>query len=168
MFSQSSLTYITTPTRITRNTETLIDNIYYNKPDNNIISGKLSSIISDHLIQFLIEPLDFSEKTSKMINRQRCQKNFDTLKFKAELVKVNWDGFCTTSTPNDALVHFLKIVNKLLDKHAPYETIKYSKPRYETKLWVIPELVNSARNKYKLHKSFCKKKDQKIKEYYEK
>ena len=168
MFSQSSLTYITTPTRITRNTETLIDNIYYNKPDNNIISEKLSSIISDHLIQFLIEPLDFSEKTSKMINRQRCQKNFDTLKFKAELVKFNWDGFCTTSTPNDALVHFLKIVNKLLDKHAPYETIKYSKPRYETKLWIIPELVNSARNKYKLHKSFCKKKDQKIKEYYEK
>ena len=153
MFSQSSLTYITTPTRITRNTKTLTDNIYYNKPDNNIISGKLSSIISDHLIQFLIEPLDFSEKSSKIINRQRCYKNFGKLKFKADLVKVNGDGFCTTSSPNDALVHFLKIVNKLLDKHAPYETMKYSKPRYETKLWIIPELVNSTRNKYKLHKS---------------
>ena len=68
MFSQSFLPYITTPTRITRNTNTLIDNIYYNKPLNNIISGNLSSIISDHLIQFLIEPLDFLEKSSKMIN----------------------------------------------------------------------------------------------------
>ena len=68
MFSQSFLPYITTPTRITRNTKTLIDNIYYNKPLNNIISGNLSSIISDHLIQFLIEPLDFLEKSSKMIN----------------------------------------------------------------------------------------------------
>ena len=29
MFSQSFLPYITTPTRITRNTKTLIDNIYY-------------------------------------------------------------------------------------------------------------------------------------------
>ena len=115
MFSQSFLPYITTPTRITRNTKTLIDNIYYNKPLNNIISGNLSSIISDHLIQFLIEPLDFSEKSSKIINRQRCYKNFDKLKFKTDLVKINWDGFCLNSNPNDALAHFLKIVNKLLD-----------------------------------------------------
>ena len=61
IFSQSFLPYITTPTRITRNTKILIGNIYYNKPLNNIISGKLSSINSDHLIQFLIEPLDFQK-----------------------------------------------------------------------------------------------------------
>ena len=88
MFSQSFLPYITTPTRITRNTKTLIDN----KHLNNIISGNLSSIISDHFIQFLIEPLDFLEKSSKMRNSQRCFKNSDKLKFKADLVKVNWDG----------------------------------------------------------------------------
>ena len=60
MFSQSFLPYITTPTRITRNTKTFINNIYYNKPLSNIISRNLSSIISDHLIQFLIEPIDIS------------------------------------------------------------------------------------------------------------
>ena len=70
------LSYITAPTRITRNTKTI---------RNNIISGNLSSIISNHLIQFLIEPLDFLEKSSKMINRQRCYKMFDKLKFKADL-----------------------------------------------------------------------------------
>ena len=62
MFSQSFLPYITTPTRITRNTKILINSIYYNKSLNNIISGNLSSIIYDLLIQFLIESLDFSEK----------------------------------------------------------------------------------------------------------
>ena len=36
MFSQSLLPYITTPTRMTRSTKTLMDNIYYNKPLNNI------------------------------------------------------------------------------------------------------------------------------------
>ena len=115
MFSQSFLPYITSPTRITRNTKILIDNIYYNKPLNNIISGNLSSIISDHLIQFLIEPLNFSEKSSKIVNRQRCYKNFDKLKFKTDLVKINWDGFCLNYNQNDALAHFRKIVNKLLD-----------------------------------------------------
>ena len=124
VFSQSFLPYITAPTRITRNTKTLIDNIYYNNPLNNIFSGNLNNIIFDHLIQFLIESLDFSEKSSKMTNRQRCYKNFDKLKFKADLVKVNWDTFCLTSNPNDALSHFVKIVNKLLDKHAPYKTIQ--------------------------------------------
>ena len=54
--------------RITRNTKTLIDNVYYNKSVNNIIFGNLSSIISDHLFQFLIEPSGFSEKSSKIIN----------------------------------------------------------------------------------------------------
>ena len=106
MFSQSFLPHTTTSTRITKNTKTLIDKIYYNKSLNNIISGDLSSIIFDH---FLIEPLDFSEKSSKTINRQRCHQNFDKLKFKAGLVKVNWHGFCLTYNPNDALVHFLKI-----------------------------------------------------------
>ena len=42
MFSQSFLPYITTPTRITRNTKT-------SKPLSNIISGNLSGIISDPL-----------------------------------------------------------------------------------------------------------------------
>ena len=51
-FSQSCLPYITTSTRITRRTKTFIDSIYYNKPLNNIISGNLRRIISDHLIQF--------------------------------------------------------------------------------------------------------------------
>ena len=49
MFSQYFLPYVTTPTRVTRNTKTLIDNIYYNKPLNDIISRNLSSIISNHL-----------------------------------------------------------------------------------------------------------------------
>ena len=147
MFSQSFLPYITAPTRITRNTKTHIDNIYYNKPLINIISGNLSSIISDHLIQFLTEPLDFSEKSSKIVNRQRCYKNFDKVKFKTDLVKINWDGFCLNSNPNDALSHFLKIVNKLLDKHVPYKTIKYSKPHYKYKPWITPGLANSIRKK---------------------
>ena len=101
--------------------------------------------------------LDFSEISSKMINLQRCYKNFDKLKFKADLVKVNWDGFCLTSNPNDALVHFVKIVNKLLDKHAPYKIIKYSKTGYETKpwTWITAGLANSIRNT-EIYKSFCK------------
>ena len=104
----------------------------------------------------MIGSSDFLEKSSKIINRQRCYKNFDKLKFKADLVKINWDGFCLNSDPNDALVL------------APYKTIKYSRPQYKNKPWMTPGLANSIRNKNKLYKSFCKEKDPKTKEYYEK
>ena len=131
MFSQSFLPYIITPTRITRNPKTLTENIFYNKGFRNIISGNLSSIISDHLIQFLIERSYFSDKSPKTIKKQRCFKILGKLKFKEDLVKVNC--CCLNTNPNDALVHFLKNVNKLLDKHALYKTIKYSKPQCDPK-----------------------------------
>ena len=85
MFSQSFLPHTATSTRITRNTKTLIDKIYYNKSLNNIISGDLSSIIFDH---FLIEPLDFSEKSSKTINRQRCHQILTNLSLRLVLLKL--------------------------------------------------------------------------------
>ena len=159
MLSQSFLPYITTLIRITRNTKTLIDNIFYNKAFNNIISGNLSSIITDHWIQFLTESSDFSDKSSKAIDRQRCYKLFNKLKFKEDLVKVNSDGFCLNANPNDAVVHFLKIVNKLLVKHAPYKTIKYAKPQNGNKPWITPGLINSIRTKKKkiVQKFLCRK-----------
>ena len=66
MLFPSFLLFITTPTRTTRNTKTLIDNIFYNKPLNDIMSGNLSSIISDHLLEFLIEPSKFTKKSLQM------------------------------------------------------------------------------------------------------
>ena len=69
MLSHSFLFFISTPTRITRNTKTLIDNIFYSKPLNNM-SGNLSSIIFDHLIQFLIELSKFTKKSPQMVCRQ--------------------------------------------------------------------------------------------------
>ena len=147
MFSQSFLPYITTPTRITRNTKTLIDNTYYNKPLNKIISGNLSSIISDHLFQFSTEPLYFSQKLSKIINRQRYYKNFDKLKFKTDLVKINWDGFCLNSNPNDALAHFLKIIFEISMLHRKLSNIQNLNIKINHGL---AELANSIRNKNKL------------------
>ena len=67
MLSHSTLPFITTPTRITRNTKTLIDNIFYNKPLNDIMSGNQRSVISDHLVQFLIEPSKFTEKSPQIV-----------------------------------------------------------------------------------------------------
>ena len=86
MLSHSFLPFITTPTRITKKTKTLTDSILYNKPLDDTMSGNLSSVISDHLIQFLDEPSKFTKKSPQMVCRQRCYKNSDKFQFRADFI----------------------------------------------------------------------------------
>ena len=66
MFSNSFSPFITLPTRVGNTSETLIDNMFYNKPLNNdMIAGNLCSVISDHLTQFLVEPSSYMQNNSK-------------------------------------------------------------------------------------------------------
>ena len=62
------LPFINTLTRVTCHAKTLIDNIFYNKPMLNITAGNITSVISDHLIQFLIEPSSTNAK-----RKQTCK-----------------------------------------------------------------------------------------------
>ena len=59
MLSHSFLPFITTIIRITKNTKTLKN---FLQPLNDIMSGNISIIISDYLIQFLIELSKFTKK----------------------------------------------------------------------------------------------------------
>ena len=77
MFSYSYFPFINTLTRVTSHSKTLIDNMFYNKPMLNITAGNISSVISDHLIQFLIEPSSTNAKLEQTCKLQRCYKNID-------------------------------------------------------------------------------------------
>ena len=125
-FSYSYLPFINTLTRVTGHSKTLIDNIFYNKPMLNITAGKISSVISDHQIQFLIEPSSTNTKLEQTCKLQRCYNNFDKIKFKNDLRKISWKEHCSNPELNVALEHFLQLINKLLDTHAPYANVKAS------------------------------------------
>ena len=120
MFSYSYLPFINTPTRVTDYSKTLIDNVFYNKPMLSITAENISSVISDRLIQFLIEPSSSNAKLKKTCKLQKCYKNFDKGKFKNDLHKISWKEHCSNPDSNVALENFLQIINKLLDEHAPY------------------------------------------------
>ena len=70
MFSYSYLPFINTPTRVTGHSKTLIDNNSYNEPMLNITVGNISSVISDHLVQFLIEPSSTNAKLEQTCKLQ--------------------------------------------------------------------------------------------------
>ena len=66
VFSYSYLSFINTLTRVTGHSKTLIGNILYNKPMLNITARSISFVISDHPIQFLIEPSSSNAKREQI------------------------------------------------------------------------------------------------------
>ena len=62
------LPYIIQPPRITSHSKSIIDNIFSNYISQEIVSGNLTSTISDHLPQFFIAPHIFSNAPNKNSN----------------------------------------------------------------------------------------------------
>ena len=77
LYTISFIPCINIPTWIAQNLETCIDNIFYNKIISDSIAGNITTGISDHLIQFLIEPSTFSNKNEKGNIAYCCCKHFN-------------------------------------------------------------------------------------------
>ena len=76
------------PTRVHRNSATLINNIFTNKVEENIISGNLISDVSDHFAQFCISQSPISkEKPPRLLSRDFS--NFTERNFIYDLLLIN-------------------------------------------------------------------------------
>ena len=79
------------PTRVTTNSETIIDNIFYDNISSNIISGNLTGTISDRLPQFLIVPEFLRNSPSNKSDYFVCDwSNFNQENFILDYFLVNW------------------------------------------------------------------------------
>ena len=120
---------ITSPTRISKSTKTLIDNIFYNDFSSNIISGNLTVGISDHIPQFAFVKLvkkyarKFKNINTELSNRDLSKINWD---INTDLNKVDWEPKELTDV-NHYCNNFLHIFNQILDVHAPMTEVKVSK-----------------------------------------
>ena len=107
-FSYSHLPLINTPTRVSGHSKTLIDNIFYNKPMLNITSGSISSVRSEHLNKYLIEP-SLSNGKLKHANYKDAIKTLIRQNLKMTFTKsVEKNTVVRTLL---ALEHFLQIIN---------------------------------------------------------
>ena len=83
------ISYINLSTSISKHSETLIDNLLYNKIIPNWIAGNITTGISNNLIQFFIEPSTFSKNNKKAI----CFEQFNKENFKNEIYNINWRNY---------------------------------------------------------------------------
>ena len=71
---------ITSSTRVTSKTKTLIDNISFNEFCSNITIGNLSVGISDHMPQFALIPTKISNISNPRISEKRYGRKYKNYK----------------------------------------------------------------------------------------
>ena len=90
-YSNSLVPHITSPTRITSHSGTLIDNTFSTDISENEISRNIVTSISDHLAQFLFLPINqFKTNNNKNIY-QRNFKSFNQQIFLEDIQNLNWN-----------------------------------------------------------------------------
>ena len=149
MYSHSLFPLITRPTRITSETCTLIDNIYYNDISNsNTLNGLFFNDISDHFPVFTI---NYKSKidTSQQISRVQVINEKHINKFSQKISTINWE--CVTNNDNgkEAFSNFYETFLNTYKECFPY---KYVKPSYHNKKpWLTNGMKKSIAWKNKLY-----------------
>ena len=151
---------ITLPTRIAKDSKTLIDNIFYNQFENDIISGNLTVGISDHLPQFSIIPSFTKDNNINTTRIKRKFRNIDCDNFNRDLSCIDWT-LNETDDLNQYGNNFIKVFNQLLDIHAPKITVKLTqtKTKQKAKPWITNDILKLIRRKDKLYSKFVKETD---------
>ena len=155
------------PTRITSHSNTLIENIFSNVIDPDIISGNLTATISDHLPQFSIIPNIFGNIPDNKSNiYERVWSKFDRKNFMLDYFSVEWEDLLKTDelNANKSTKKFLDKINMLLDNYAPLKRVKKYKLKFKSKPWITLGLQKSISVKNKLLTNFINKKDTILKE----
>ena len=115
------------PTRITSHSNTLIDNVFSNVIDPDIISGNLTATISDHLPQFSIIPNMFGNIPGNKSNiYERDWSKFDRENFILDYFSVEWEDLLKIDELNadNSTKKFLDEINMLLDTYATLKELK--------------------------------------------
>ena len=109
---------ITEPTRITENTETLIDWFMTNTPEKISSSGVLHIGISDHSLIYGCRKISFGRNPPKIIETRNL-KDYSPLDFNADLSKSLSQYDWQLTDPNMLWDQFNKAFNQTAEIHAP-------------------------------------------------
>lgn len=149
VYSHSLFPLITRPTRITTETSTLIDNIFYSEISNSsTLNGLFFTDISDHLPVFTINYRCKIENSQRIFRVQ--QFNDTTIKkFSNKMETTNW-GFVQNNT--DGKEAFACFYEKFLNIYEECFPFKYVKTCYHNKKpWLTYGLKKSIAWKNKLY-----------------
>lgn len=142
---------INNPTRITAVSETLIDHMYSNVPENITETKVPHFAVSDHY------PICFTRKTNssypsgpvhKSIN-YRDTKYFDETSFLQDLDNLPWFMVYESDNANSALDIFVSLFHSVLNKHAPQKSRRVKHAVQPN--WMNSEILEAMKTRDKYH-----------------
>lgn len=140
------------PTRVTDNTESLLDLVISNFRPDFIHADVLDTCFSDHNVVTCSLNL-LSEKPAQSFRTVRSFKNLQLEDFDRDASHLNWDFVYYLGTLEEKVNYFNESLLSLFDKHAPEHVIrvthnKRSNPWFTDTLKLLKKLVRKAWLKY--------------------
>ena len=151
---------ITLPTRIGKQSSTLIDNIYCKLTHRtaNTRSGILFSDISDHFPCFVSLDLNIKPKAPPKMVKQKFSTPNAVKKLKDELIKHDFTkdfDHSIDSNPSSNYDAFINKVIKIKNDFIPTKLVKFNKHRHKKEDWITSGIIKSIayRDKLRLKKT---------------
>jgi hypothetical protein len=141
------------PTRITKSTATIIDNILTN--NENIVSSTIVvTDTSDHMPTVLSTNLNITKQSSNtnkfVFKRKHSNANVD--KFRKKLSEVKWEESLHNNNANDDFNKFTNIFEKLYDECIPLKKCTANRRKEPMSPWITKGILKSINKKNKLYK----------------
>ena len=152
------------PTRIFKNSSTIIDNMYVNKHKFNISVYPVVNGLSDHDAQIMAFR-GISTPTPKQIHTFIRKINNTTNEFLHNLRYVNWENVFTEADVNVILNNFLNTYLKIF--YASFPIVKL-KQAHKPKPWITKGIKISYANKRKLYLTYRNSNNPSLKEHFKK
>ena len=156
MYSSSLFSQITTPTRLSPRSKTLIENILNTDNTEDTISGNILTTISDHLAQFIMYSIEQLKCDNEMDIYKWSFNNFTPKDFQRDLENINWDGVLNIdeNKANQSFDRFFNVFETLSDTHAPLKKLTNTEVKLHMKPWLTNGIKTSVRHRDKLYKIF--------------
>ena len=99
MRSFSMFPVVDKPTRLYGNSATLVDNIFINNPENNMVSGNIVSDTTDHFSQMCILTSQCKTFFPNSKTKVRDYSTFNAKSFIDDFLNINWIVFANILMP---------------------------------------------------------------------
>ena len=140
---------ITSPTRKTHNSQTLIDHIYTNLRVDKNYAGVILTDLSDHFpICALFTNTRYNDMRGHKI-KFRDYRKYQKDEYNNDLANLPWNEIYSCTDVNVGYAKFLKLLENACDMHAPF--VERSTRQGKSKPWITRSLKKSIKQKHKLY-----------------
>ena len=151
MISLGLIPLITKPTRISKESATLIDHIYTNKINSSATSGIILTDIADHFGVFTLLSNNIPKKSSPSIE-YRSFKNENTTYFNQLLSNYEYANVMNIDEVNEAYANFIDVYTNCFEQAFPLKKTNPQNKYIRKEPWMTDGLLVSSNHKKKLFK----------------